>query len=245
MKGSKFVFDSVDLFHYKCHKISLNRGESYIDSPKWLKNKKATRNLKNKDEKCFQFAITAALNHENIVKSPQRMSKNKYFINQYDCKETSFPLDEKDWKNFESTNKVIALNVLSVPHNSKEIRHACVSKHNATRENQVILLMITDVEKWHYLAVKNLPALLREKTRKYDGDYCLNFLHSFRTKNELKKHEDVCKNYDYCYVEMPEKDKDILKYNHRKKSMNVPFIIYAGTESSLEKVDTCHSGYEK
>ena len=42
MKASEFVFNSVDLLQYKCHKISLNRGRSYIDSPKWLKNKKAT-----------------------------------------------------------------------------------------------------------------------------------------------------------------------------------------------------------
>ena len=45
-KGSEFVYDSVDLLHYKCHKIRLNRGGSYIDSPKWLKNKKAMINLK-------------------------------------------------------------------------------------------------------------------------------------------------------------------------------------------------------
>ena len=34
MEGSEFIFDSVDLLYYKLHKISLNRGESYIDSPK-------------------------------------------------------------------------------------------------------------------------------------------------------------------------------------------------------------------
>ena len=38
MRGSKFVFDSVDLLHYNLHKISLNRGGSYIDSAEWLKN---------------------------------------------------------------------------------------------------------------------------------------------------------------------------------------------------------------
>ena len=31
IKGSEFVFDSVDLLYYKFHKISLNRNESYID----------------------------------------------------------------------------------------------------------------------------------------------------------------------------------------------------------------------
>ena len=56
----------------------------------------------------------------------------------------------------ESNNKSIALNTLYVPYNTEEIRHACNSKHNLNRENQVILLMITDGEKWHYLAVKIL-----------------------------------------------------------------------------------------
>ena len=57
------------------------------------------------------------------------------------------------------------------------------------RENQVILLMITDDKKWHYLAVKKLPALFKGITSKHDGDfYCLNCLHSFRTENKLKNH---------------------------------------------------------
>ena len=49
MRGSEFVFDSVDLLHYNFHKISLNRGGSFIDSPEWFKNEKATINSKNND----------------------------------------------------------------------------------------------------------------------------------------------------------------------------------------------------
>ena len=53
-KGSKFVFDSVDLLHYHLQKTSLKRtGSSYIVSPEWLKNKKATINAKNNDNKSF------------------------------------------------------------------------------------------------------------------------------------------------------------------------------------------------
>ena len=47
MRGSEFVFDSADVLHYNLHKVNLNRGGSYIDSPKWLKNKKETINPKN------------------------------------------------------------------------------------------------------------------------------------------------------------------------------------------------------
>ena len=59
MRGSEFVFD---LLHYNLHKISLNGDGSYIDSPKWLKKKKATINPKNNDDKCFQYALIVALN---------------------------------------------------------------------------------------------------------------------------------------------------------------------------------------
>ena len=45
MRGSEFVFDSVDSLYYNLNKISLSRGGSYIDSPKWLKksNNKSKR----------------------------------------------------------------------------------------------------------------------------------------------------------------------------------------------------------
>ena len=86
IRGSEFVFDSVDLLHYNLHKISLNRGGSYIDSPKWLKNKKATINPQNNDDKCFQYALTAALNYEQIKKNPQRISDTKSFISHYNLK---------------------------------------------------------------------------------------------------------------------------------------------------------------
>ena len=44
MKGSQFVFESVDLLYHSLHKISLNKGGSYIDFPSWIKHKGATIN---------------------------------------------------------------------------------------------------------------------------------------------------------------------------------------------------------
>ena len=55
MNGSEFVIDYVQSLYYKCHKINPNCGGSYIDSPDWLKNKKARINpINKKDNKCFQ-----------------------------------------------------------------------------------------------------------------------------------------------------------------------------------------------
>ena len=113
-----------------------------------------------------------------------------------------------------------------MPHNTEEIRYTYKSKYNLNGKNQVILLMITDGKKWHYLAVKNLSALFTGIASTHEGDFsCLNCFCSYRTKNKLKKHKNVCKNHDYCYVEMPAQDNKILKYNQGEKSLKVPFII--------------------
>ena len=81
-----------------------------------------------------------------------------------------FPSEQKDWKNVELNNKTIALNILFGPHNTEEIRFAYKSKHNFKRKNQLILLMITDGKKWHYLAVKSLSVLLREIISNHNGE---------------------------------------------------------------------------
>ena len=57
LDGSNLIFASVDALHYNLNKIGLNRGGSYVNSSEWLKNKKATINLKNNDDKCFQYAL--------------------------------------------------------------------------------------------------------------------------------------------------------------------------------------------
>ena len=67
MKGSEFEFDGVNLLYYDFNKISINRDGSYIDSPKWIKNKKPTINSKNNDHKCFQYAVTLTLNLDRLI----------------------------------------------------------------------------------------------------------------------------------------------------------------------------------
>ena len=106
--------------------------------------------------------------------------------------------------------------------------------------------MVTDGEKWYYLAVKRMSALFRVITGNNQGEfYCLNCLQSYAMENKLKKHKKVCENHDYCYVEMPEEYNKILIYNKREKSMRGPFIIYADLECLLEKISAYHNNPEK
>ena len=62
----------------KCHKINPNRRGSYIDSPDWMRNRKATINSINKKEsQCFQYTLMVALNHEQIGNNPEIIKKVK------------------------------------------------------------------------------------------------------------------------------------------------------------------------
>ena len=245
--GSNFVFESVDSLTYHIHKINLKRGRSYKKSPEWILNKRATINPKSKDNKCFQYVITAALSHQKIENHPERISYIKPFIDQYNWKGIDFAARIKDWKKFEQNNTTIVLNIIYVPLNTKTLNLAYKSKYNRKRENQVVLLMITDsneIGKWHYIPltsvltdngfnrpIRSLSRLFRRITSNNNGNfYCLGCLHSFRPDNALKKHERLCNNYDYCDIEMPYSANNTLKYIHGENSLKVPWVIYADFE---------------
>ena len=139
---------------------------SELNSLGWLWGKKEAiidsnnNNNNNNNSSDFQNALDDALNYQTIKTNPERISKLKPYINKYNWEGIDFPAGPKDWIKFEKNNKKIALNILYTPHNTKTISVAYRSEYNRKRKKQVILLMITDDKKWHYLAVTNLPALL-------------------------------------------------------------------------------------
>ena len=90
MRRLEFEFDGINLFYYSFNKTGIYRSGTYIDLAKWLKTKKSTINPKNNDDKCFQYAVTLALNLDNTNKHPQRISKIKPFIDQYNWKDNRF-----------------------------------------------------------------------------------------------------------------------------------------------------------
>ena len=146
MKGSEFVFDYVHLLYYKFHKINPNHRGSYKDSPDWIKSKNAAiKPISKEDNKCFQYSVTVALNHEEIGKHAQRITKIKPFINKYKWEGTIFPSEKDDWKTFDKNNVKIDLNVLYV--RKEKIYPAYVSKYNSNCEKQVTLLKIPNGEK--------------------------------------------------------------------------------------------------
>ena len=130
----------------------------------------------------FQNAINDALNCVNIKNNIERILNTEPFSNQNNWEKSYFLSHQKDLKKFKENNKSIYLNILYVIHKTEHIRLAYKSKYNHKRNNQVILLMSSDGEKWHYPTVRSLPALLRGIMSNYNGDFyhltCLLFIHN-------------------------------------------------------------------
>ena len=205
MRGSNYVFNHVKLLEYHFHKISISRGSSYIPTLDWIANKKCTINPKNtKDNGCYLYAIVITLNHHKIANHPERISNLIPFISNYNWGEINFPAGFKEYSDFEKNNDTIALNIFYVPHKEADIRPCYISKFNKTREHNANLLMIADgTDKWHYIAVKRIPALLRGVSSTHNGDhYCLNCFHSYRTEEKLKAHEELCANNNFALIKI-------------------------------------------
>ena len=120
-----------------------------------------------------------------------------------------------------------------------------IPKHASNCVKQVILLMIPNGEKWHYLAEKKLSALVTGLTSKYYGNVnCLNCLHSFIAENKLESHKRLSENKDFCNITIPSEDTKILEFNQYQKSEKVSFIIQADLDSIREKIDGCKNNPE-
>ena len=69
-----------------------------LHSSEWLRSKKGS--LINEDN-CFQNAFNDSSDYQTIKTHPERISKLKPYINQYNWKDIKFPSDKEDWKKFE------------------------------------------------------------------------------------------------------------------------------------------------
>ena len=93
---------------------------------------------------------------------------------------------------------------------------------------------------WHYLVVKKLSGLLSGITSKhYSEFYCLNCLHSFRTKNKIESHRKVCENKNFCNEIILSEGNKILEFNQYQKPDKASFNVYADLECVIEKIDRC------
>ena len=237
IKGSDFVFESVDQLDYKLDRVRLKKGGSYIKSPKWLENKKATMNPKNEnDDECLQWSVISALNYNDVMKK-----ELKNIFNKIKHEDKDFSSHKRDWENFEQNNKEIALNVLFSSKDSEEITLLYKSEYNLERENKVLLLIIIDDnEKYYYFVVKSKLELCssdwlrsrKESTTSEDNcfqnalDDVLNYQTIKANPERISKLKKYINQYNWKDIKFPSDKEDWKKFeqNNKEIALNVLFV---------------------
>ena len=235
IKGSDFVFESVNPLDYKLHRVRLKRGGSYIKFPKWLLHKGATINPKNEfDDECLRWSIISALNCSEITKK-----EFENIFKKIKHEEKDFSSHKRDWENFEQNNVSIAINVLFSSKDSEEITLLYKSEYNLQRENKVLLLMISNDH--YYFAVKSKLELYssewlrnkKESTTKEDNcfqnalNYTLNYQNIKANPERISKLKSYINQYNWKDIKVPSDKEDwkTFEQNNKEIALNVLFVI--------------------
>ena len=227
----------INIILHTAEWIPMN-ASSYIELPKYLKNKNAITNMKNiKDDKCFLWSVLRALNP--IPKNKERIDRD--LISKQDTlnmKGIKYPVSINDIDKFEKQNPTISITILA--YNEKDKVYPIRCSEYTGCEHDIVLLLIRNEENSHYCLVNNLSALLNSQLSKNDHKrhFCLRCLNSFTCGKKLTEHKEYCYAHECVKIRMPEKGSQVY-FKHFYKGQWVPFIIYADMESLLTPIQSC------
>ena len=229
--NSRFIFNEVLFTNIDFHQLNLTRGSSYLPLPNWLACKKAIINPKNEDQECFKWAVIAALRWEKINNNPERISKLKRFKKDFDWSGIGFSGSIKDISEFEFRNRILD-NSLAIE--GKQI-YICWKGGNHKRI--INLMIISERNRKHYVAIKSLSRLLSSENTKHKGKeyFCMNCLQVFKEESSRNEHIDYCIDNESVKVDMLYKNL-IVQYSDGQFQFKVPFIMYADFESILKPI---------
>ena len=178
LRDSKFVFNKVIQMDIDFHRLNLTRGSNYMPLPDWLAKKSAIISPKNSDMECFKWAVIAAMKWKEIDNHPKRITNLMRYEDGFNWGGIKFPASTRDIKKFEPQNK-ITLNILAF-----ENKKVYICRKGREYDRVANLMLITDCNNKHYVAIKSLKRLLSMKNSKHKESqhFCINCLQGFREK---------------------------------------------------------------
>ena len=222
-EGSGWTIESVDKHYLNIVKYEPMKGSSYIKLPEELQNAmKGLINMKNEDNECFRWCHIRHLNPKDT--NPQRIKKSdKEYIKKLDYSGIEFPVTIKQYNKIEKQNKI---NINVFGYENKQPYPIFISKENY--KHHMELLLITEDKNKHYVLIKDFNRFMYNKTKhEHKKHFCMHCLQCFSSERVLNNHKDNCIQINGIQaVKMPDKDKNILKFNNFNKQQPVSFVIY-------------------
>ena len=218
------------------------KGSSYIELPIELRNSmKGLINIKNNDNECFRWCHIRFLNpqdsHSELIKR-----SDKHYLEKLDYSGIEFPIKINQYNKIEKQNEI---NINVFGYENKQPYPIYVSKEKY--KNQMELLLITEKENKHYVLIKDFNRFMYNKTKhEHRKHFCMHCLQCFSSESVFNNHKDNCIQVNGTQaVKMPDKDKNIVKFNNFHKQQPVSFVIYADFEAITEKISGCQPNDDK
>ena len=250
-RGSNWLFKHFEQFKVASTVIKSALGKSYIELPKVIKNKNAVVNIKNTDDRCFDYCLVASKIYDSI-KGKDKNDPRYYKKNSNKIKipeNIIYPITSNDIHLYEELNE-IQINVFSLDGYTEDVEdvRTCINeeyKSNKHRRDVVNMLLIRDGDKSHYTYISNLSRLFSSKTSHHSKFHCPHcIVKCYKNVELLNKHIEKCLNYDEVdkvnidvVCECPIEGNNIMKFKNNGNKSNHPFSVVADFESTLEKVD--------
>ena len=236
-KGSAWFFKEVDKLEIHTVEYNPTKGSSYIDLPKWIKDKGAIINIKNKDDKCFLWCILRYLHPRD--RDRERLTDLKTYEFSLNTKGITFPMNVNNITKFEKLNPELSgIKVFSVD-DKNDIYPLREAKRDC--KNSIDLFLYEEDGASHYTLINNFHRLIRsQKTKSHNGEiFICKRCFSHYTKEELlDKHIKYCSNNATEVVKMPEPN-TMLYFKNYHKQLPIPFVVYADFECFTKPMNTC------
>ena len=227
--GSSWTLDSVEQIHLKIVEYKPVQGSSYIQTPKSIASSLSIINPKNKDDKCFMWAILAGV--YPVKKNANRIDKYKDHTEKLNFAGIKFPVKLNEIHKFEKLNQIS----VSVFGYEKEVYP--LRQTQCQFATHVNLLLLDNGTKQHYCLIKNLNRFLshtkKQKTTTYFCQYCLQ---GFTSSKILNDHLEYCSKHAPLKVTLPDEDEKWLTFRHFARKLRVPYVIYGDFESLQSKL---------
>jgi hypothetical protein len=224
-QGSDWVLSWVDYLDVHVARYEPVHASSYTPLPSYIRNKKAVVNPKNNDNKCFMWAVLAALYPAS--RNPDRISNYYAYESSLNFENIDFPVRIDDIQQFADLNN-LSINVYTYDSDLYPI-YLCPTR----KLDHVNLLVYED----HYSCIRSMDRLLGDQTKHNGrGYYCDTCLFPFFTEERLLNHRPNCRNVSMTKIEMPEKDKAILQFSNVHKMLRKPLVVYSDFECILQSV---------
>ena len=237
--GSEWYVKEIVQLEIHTTEHNPTKGSSYIDLPKWIKDKKAIINIKNKDDKCFLWCILRYLHPKE--RDAEWIGDLKKYENSLNTKGITFPISKNDINKFEKLNPNLpGINIFYLDEKDCIVPGREIMKGKDCK-NTIDLFLIEKDGKSHYTLIKNFHRLVRSQktgTNKKKLFICKRCFWHFSKEELLDKHIEYCLNNKTAVVDMPPKNK-FIHFKNYYKQLPIPFVVYADFECFTKPMNSC------